>query len=101
MTIKEYVKNLVKNWPDMGDENEPASVEKMLLVAYYMGREQATREISDRYNAHIAEQKKRASECRYHDMAAAVVGKEDFLYSPDYSMEVTSLFGGDKAIENT
>lgn len=100
MTIKEYVKNLVKNWPDMGDESEPASVEKMVLVAYYLGREQATREVSNKYNAHIAEQKKRASECRYHDMAAAVVGKENYLYSADYSMEVTSLFGSDTAIES-
>nr|DAX10560.1 MAG TPA: hypothetical protein [Bacteriophage sp.] len=55
----------------------------------------ATREVSDKYNAHLAAQHERAEACRYYKMAAAIVGPEKFLYCPDYAGEMSATFGND------
>lgn len=96
MTIAERVRSIVDSQVDLTDE-VPAGIEKMIYMAYYMGREDATREISNRYNELIQEQRKRAQECRYHKLAAAIVGDVEYIYSSDYGMEMTSTFGGDPA----
>lgn len=96
MTIAERVRSIVDSQVNLTDE-VPAGIEKMIYMAYYMGREDATREISDRYNELIQEQRKRAQECRYHKLAAAIVGDVEYIYSSDYGMEMTSTFGGDPA----
>ena len=96
MTIAERVRSIVNSQVNLTDE-VPAGIEKMIYMAYYMGREDATREISDRYTALIREQQKRAQECRYHNLAAAIVGDVEYIYSSDYGMEMTSTFGGDPA----
>lgn len=96
MTIAERVRSIVDSQVDLTDE-VPAGIEKMIYMAYYMGREDATREISDRYNELIHEQQKRAQECRYHKLAAAIVGDVEYIYSSDYAMEMTSTFGRDPA----
>lgn len=75
---------------------EADDINKLLALAYYMGREEAAKEVSDMYNKHIAEQKKRAEACRYYKMAREVVGTEDYLYSSDYAGEMSSIFGGDE-----
>lgn len=49
---------------------EVDNLNKLLALAYYMGREEAAKEVSDKYNALLAEQTKRAEACRYHKMAA-------------------------------
>ncbi|MCD8056601.1 MAG: hypothetical protein LUE25_07860 [Clostridiales bacterium] len=51
---------------------------------------------SDRYNDVLAEQKKRASECRYHKMAMSIQGNIDYVYTPGYRADITTAFGGDK-----
>lgn len=98
MTIKDRVTTIMTsqhNWDD--DEHTPATVEKMIAMAYYMGREMATREISDQYNALIAAQRERANACRYSKMANAIIGDQDYIYSDDYRGEMTSTFGNDTA----
>lgn len=72
------------------------SVEKLVYLAYYYGRETATREVSDRYNAHLAAQHERAEKCRYKYMAMAVVGTEKYLYNPNYRNDMTAMFGSNK-----
>ena len=64
-----YIKNIINTETEMDKD----SIEKLVKIAYYMGREEAAREVSDKYSDHIAEQKQRASECRYHNMAAEIV----------------------------
>lgn len=96
MTIAERVRSIVDSRVDLTDE-VPAGIEKMIYMAYYMGREDATREISDRYNALLREQRQRAQECRYHNLAAAIVGDAEYIYSSDYAAGMTSTFGGDPA----
>lgn len=96
MTIIERVKSVVHSDVDLCSTGT-ASIEKMIAMAYWMGREEAARQVSDMYNAHLAEQRKRAEKCRYRYMAEAVVGDERFLYCPDYSGEMTETFGSDPA----
>lgn len=99
MTILEKVHELVHDtqW-NFEAEDVPASVEKMIIMAYYIGKEEATRKVSDAYAAHIAAQHQRAASCRYHRMAAEVVGPERYLYEPDYAGNMTASFGSDLAM---
>lgn len=90
-TIRERVKMALEN-----HDFETDNLDKLIALAYFMGQEEATRRISDRYNAHLAAQHKRAEACRYHKMAAEIVGPEKFLYSPDYAGDMTDLFGKDE-----
>lgn len=87
-----YIKNIINTEIEMDKD----SIEKLVKIAYYMGREEAAREVSDKYNGHIAEQKQRASECRYHNMAAEIVGDEDYIYSGDYAGDFTNTFAYDE-----
>lgn len=96
MTVRDRVYSVIGSAIDL-DEGGKASVEKMIFLAYFMGREDATVEVSYKYAAHIKEQRKRANACRYSKMANAVVGTEDYLYCSDYRQDMTALFGGDEA----
>ena len=99
MTIRERVWKLYEcEWPNnFADDNIPASVEKMIIMAYCMGREEATRKVSDRYQSLIKKQRERANACRYPHMANKIIGDEDYLYFSDYSSSMSFTFGGDKA----
>ena len=95
MTINEYIRQIAKSNIDM----KHASFEKMIYTAYYMGREEATREVSDEYAALIQEQRKRANECRYSRMANAIIGDKNYIYCADYAQDISNTFGGDPAFE--
>lgn len=75
---------------------EHDSIEKLIAIAYWIGREEATREISDKYNDLIRDQRRRAAECRYHKMAAEIVGDISYIYSSDYAGDITETFGSDQ-----
>ena len=72
------------------------SIDRLIAFAYYMGREEATRQISDRYNALIQDMRGRANACRYSHMANKIIGDRDYLYSGDYGQPFTSTFGKDE-----
>lgn len=72
------------------------TVEKLIALAYFIGREEATREMSDKYNAIFKEQRLRANDCRYHRMAMNVIGNTNYIYSPDYAGDVKTTFGSDE-----
>lgn len=78
MTYRERICDILKQDIDMDKD----SVEKLVYIAYMMGREKADREVSDLYNSHLAEQRKRAAACRYNHMAEKVIGAETYLYTP-------------------
>lgn len=90
MTIIERVKECVNNL-----ECEKDSIEKVIALAYYIGKEEATREVSDSYKKLIREQRKRAAECRYKHMANDVIGDQNYIYFGDYDGAMTGLFGSD------
>lgn len=91
MTIIERVKSALKT---TGYDKD--SLDKLIAMAYYIGRESATRKVSDDYNALIAEQKKRADECRYTHMAHKVIGDKNYIYHSDYAGDMTATFGSDE-----
>lgn len=92
MTVKEKIMALVHNDYDMEVDNW----EKLVIMAYYIGRESSAREVSDRYRTLIAQQRQRAQECRYTHMANKIIGDEDYIYHSDYAGEMTVAFGNDK-----
>lgn len=91
MTYREKIMEIVNQNVDLDKD----SFEKAIKIAYMMGRESAAKEVSGRYNDHIAEQRERAKACRYSHMAEKIVGEETYIYSPDYAGEFTAEFGGD------
>jgi hypothetical protein len=72
------------------------SIESLLATAYWMGREAEAKILGDKMSKHIASQRKRAKDCRYHKMAESVVGTEQFIYSPNYEPLMTNEFGNDE-----
>ena len=96
MTILERVKSIVNSNIDMIEWHD-SSVEKLIYMAYYIGREEAVKEVSDMYVRHVAEQHERAGKCRYRHMAESIVGPERYLYHTDYCQAMTALFGSDPA----
>lgn len=97
MTINERVKFIVDSSVEMEDGCNNATVEKMIYMAYFIGREQAAREVSDMYVKLIKEQRERANSCRFKHMANKIIGNKDYLYCSDYGMVMTRMFGNDLA----
>lgn len=91
MTIIERVKTALK-----ADDYDKDSLDKLIAMAYYIGRESATKKVSDNYSELIREQNKRADECRYSRMAHYIVGDKKYIHHADYAGEMTALFGSDE-----
>lgn len=70
--------------------------EKLVYFAYWVGREEATKYVSDCYKERYYEQKQKADTLRYHKLVNKILGKYPYIYFPDYSADVTNVFGGDK-----
>ena len=91
MTVKEKILNIVNEFNAETDDWY-----KLVAMAYYIGKEQGVKEISDKYTALLAEQRKRADKCRYNKMAHKVIGDVKYIYHPDYSGDMTEMFGNDE-----
>ena len=90
-TIKERVEQALNNLNcDVDDVN------KVIALAYYMGRESATKEVSDDYTALIRAMRQRADECRYNRMAHGIIGTKNYIYHGDYDQAMTNTFGNDE-----
>ncbi|MFH1081502.1 MAG: hypothetical protein V1766_14805 [Pseudomonadota bacterium] len=97
MKMKEIIEKAVNDW-DRGEINQ------LIRVAYFLGRESATQAICNAHNARIAAMRKRANECRYHNMAHAIIDSingdgrkiDDVIYSPDYAGDFGGEFGNDE-----
>ena len=93
MTVKERIERALEN-----REMESDSIDKIIALAYYMGREQAAKEVCDSAKAIFAGQRKRAAESRYHNFAMAIQGNIDYIYHPDYAGDMTAEFGSDRTV---
>lgn len=91
MTAKERIMQIVNNRTNMDAD----TAEKLIYLAYYIGRESATKETSDKYNALIAAQNERAEKSRYRHFAKSIIGDQKYIYCSDYAGEMTSIFGND------
>lgn len=100
MTIVERVDDIINNRVHetlCKNCKEPADVDKLILIAYYLGREDATRKVCDDYNELIDEMLKRAEQSRYHKLAHDIIGEKHYVYESDYSGTVHEAFGNDPA----
>lgn len=114
MTRTELIYQIINmgELPEGCVRNEMAN---MVLAAYWMGREEATKSVSDEYSSVLKGIKRRADKCRYHKMANDVIawsvptnssfgmkeaGDEDknrkfydYIYDSDYSGEYGGMLG--------
>lgn len=69
---------------------ETGDLDTLLYLAWWMGYEAATKDVSDRYSQILRDQHARAARCRYRNMAESVIGfKGSYIYLWDYSQPVT------------
>lgn len=94
MKIKDRVRQAVET--AQMDEVLTKDIDKLIALAYYIGRESATIEVSDKYNKLIAQQNERADKCRYYKMAKSIIGDKEYIYNSDYRGDMTSMFGDDE-----
>lgn len=92
MTILERIKTARESNEAYGEAD---TLNKLIALAYEIGRESATKEVSDDYNALIASMRERANACRYPHMANTIIGKAH-LYHYAYAGDVTEAFGSDE-----
>lgn len=95
MTLLDKIHAACKN----ADYSDIRDLDTLIAVVYSIGREEATREISDKYNDLIAEQNRRADQCRYSKMAHKIVGDMQYIYSPDYRGDSLECWGSDEWLE--
>lgn len=94
-TCKELIKNIIYNPEQKGYDMETDDVSKLVAIAYFMGREEAAKEICDKARAVYSEQRERANACRYHNLANKIIGNIKYIYSSDYAGDMTAMFGSD------
>lgn len=90
MTVLQRIKQAVNNLDCSKDD-----VNKIIALAYYIGKEEATRTVSDEYKKLIQAQRKRADNCRYKHLANKIIGEQNYIYFGDYDNAMTGLFGSD------
>lgn len=90
-TAKARIQSAIKNtdWETINDH--PADLDALLALAYEMGREDATRAVSDDYTALIAAMRKRANASRCWRAANKIIGDADHLHHSDYRGDMTAL----------
>lgn len=96
MTCKERIKNIIDT-VEMGNSSEPASTEKLVALAYYMGCEETAKQICNEHHEFVMKQRYRASNCRYHKLANKIIGDKNNIYNGNYDGAMTSIFGSDLA----
>lgn len=90
MTIEERILKAIKNM-----DCETDNTDKIIALAYYMGREAAAKEICDKAHDIFMQQRRAADYCRYHHLARDVQGNITHIYHPDYSGAMMDEFGDD------
>lgn len=94
MTCKQLVESIVNAPNQDGYDMDKDNAAKLIAIAYYIGRESATREVSDQYKKLIAGQRERANQSRYYNLAKTIIG-DDYIYFSDYAGDMTETFGID------
>jgi ABC-type Fe3+-citrate transport system substrate-binding protein len=77
---------------------EHDNIDKLISLAYHIGKEIATREVCDKHTKIFNECRERAKHERYYNIANRVLGNinNDVIYHPDYAMDMKSTFGSDE-----
>ena len=69
------------------------TIERIIAFAYYYGREQATKEVSDAYRSLIRDMRKRADKSRYTALINEAIGDKNYLLFGDYPGRITKEIG--------
>lgn len=93
MKAKDKIKQIVDN---LNTDMDSDSWEKLVKLAYWMGRESATKETSDKYVRLILLQNERAKKTRFKHLAKKIIGDQVHIYCPDYDGFYTGVFGNDE-----
>ena len=91
MKIKNRIKQAIHNFNGNAD-----NIDTLIAIAYFMGREDAAKNICDDVHDIFAKQIERANNCRYSKMAMTIQGGKTRSYSPDYAGEISKTFGDDE-----
>jgi len=77
---------------------EHDSIDKIISLAYYIGKETATKDICDKHSRIFNECRKRAKQERYYNIANRVLGvnNNDIIYHSDYACDMKYTFGSDE-----
>lgn len=94
MTYKELLEKSITD-ADLNKDD----IKKAIALAYYAGREDATKEVSDKYTVFFLNQLKNAKKCRYYKMVLAVIGKLN-IYNSDYRGDISKTFLNDNVPNN-
>ena len=86
MTCADRIEYAIKN-ADMSK----TSFDKLIALAYWMGRESSAKDIIDKHNNITIGQTDRAAASRYKWFC-----QKDYIYSSDYNQDMTKEFGSDK-----
>ena len=71
------------------------SIDKLMTIAYYIGREEGVKKICDKASKIFADQQAKVKACRYSNMASKVQGDIGTIYDGDYSGGMSD-FGSDE-----
>lgn len=91
MTAYDRIKEVVNNNIDMNND----TIEKLIYLAYHFGREEATKEVSDKYNKVLHAQIERAEAEHCYNVAMRVQGNIKFVPTSDYAQDMINTFGND------
>lgn len=102
MTYYERLKKAISGDAETIDDiPQEGTLDSLLMYAYFVGKEDGVRAVSDRATAKWKEQLRKAKACRYWRMAVEIVGEGDpwthgrgFVYHPDYAGDYGADFGG-------
>lgn len=99
MNIKQKIKQIVATVTYDGEAVDTQR-NKLIALAYYIGREEGVKRICDKHAAKIAAMRVKARSCRYHNMSHAVIdaGGQDIIYDADYAGDMTATFGDDAVL---
>lgn len=78
------------------DYHERNDIDKLIFAAYMFGVETKAKTFGNRVYKVFAEQRERASKCKYKKMAMKVQGDIKYVYDPDYSESYTASLGGEE-----
>lgn len=93
MTYTERVERALQE--STQEPGEPEYINRLILMAYQLGKTRAAREVCDQHSAQLRTAREKARALRYHAMAEAILPSSDLIYHPDYSGDYVETFGGD------
>lgn len=81
---------------DKALEDRRTALDKLLAYAYYRGREEADKQVSDMYRDQMRKIREDARKMRYYKSVLSILPASDYIYTPDYAGDHSSEFGGDE-----